>query len=569
MKNSRRFLTLAALLLVAVMLFAIPAYACTGVYVGREVSESGNAIIARTRDSNRLETMTFRKVTPAENKAGRVYKEINGFETPLPTQTYRYCSGPKMTGVGLGTFGASCVNEKGLAVTATVTAFVNEAAKAGDPYVETGISEACIGDLVAQCCATAPEAVDLIERLMAENGNAESNIIMVADQQEAWYIETYTGHQWCAVRMPEDKMATFGNEFMLNLTEQELAGENVRHSEGLISCPREKGFAVLKEDGSFDLYETYSGTGIMRDYCNMRTWYGHQVFAPSRKEAYGTQTVYDLFFAPDAKVSLADVMEFTRSRYEGTEFCPDENGRNDMRVVGTETQYSCDVTEIHQELPTELSAVMWACLDSAEHSVYLPFSGILTETAPSWAKDMKDLVFDDPASAAVSFRQLCALSVTGRQSYGKGVRAYWKTVEEHLMATYPQVLEKAAGLYAGDPEAAAKYLTDYSDSIQLAAKDDADHLRNEVLHYLALHQRTFDVQLDMQTGEMTPYEHPQFVSELEPTVADRYDGEYTSAAPAQTESGSFNVLTVIFLVLSVLLAAALVILLLAKKRKKD
>ena len=73
---------------------------------------------------------------------------------------------------------------------------------------------------------------------------------MIADQQEAWYLESYSGHQWCAVKMPEDAVAVFGNESMLGSVADYVEGESLLHSEGLFSVPEAAGQTVLDEAGN-------------------------------------------------------------------------------------------------------------------------------------------------------------------------------------------------------------------------------------------------------------------------------------------------------------------------------
>ena len=76
-------------------------------------------------------------------------------------------------------------------------------------------------------------------------------------------MELYTGHQYAAVKMPEDKVAVFGNEFMLETIDAD--SEDVICSEGLFTLPEDKGFAIYDNDGNLDLYRTYSGDETVND----------------------------------------------------------------------------------------------------------------------------------------------------------------------------------------------------------------------------------------------------------------------------------------------------------------
>lgn len=105
----------------------------------------------------------------------------------------------------------------------------------------------------------AREAVENYGKIMETYGSSESNTFMIADQQEAWYLESYSGHQWCAVKMPEDAVAVFGNECMLGSVADYVEGESLLRSEGLFSVPEAAGQTVLDEAGNVDLFATYVG----------------------------------------------------------------------------------------------------------------------------------------------------------------------------------------------------------------------------------------------------------------------------------------------------------------------
>ena len=80
--------------------------------------------------------------------------------------------------------------------------------------MKEGFGESSVVGLLALSCSTAREVVELLGKVVAERGHDMPEIYMVADKDEAWYIEVYTGHQWAAVRMPEDKVLVIGNQFM-------------------------------------------------------------------------------------------------------------------------------------------------------------------------------------------------------------------------------------------------------------------------------------------------------------------------------------------------------------------
>ncbi len=521
MKNtSRPAKYLVSLLALLVLLAATQAsLACTGLYVGKEVSEDGSTIIARSEDMHpRAAFKRFLVIDRVENEPGRTYDSPNGFSYPLPATTYKYTSVPEAACMEIGTFPAACANEYGVCVTATVTGYICAAAKDADPPVEKGNGEAVLAGLIAATCKTAREGVELIAELMETYGSCEQNIVMIADQKEAWYVEMYTGHQWAAVKMPDDKVAVYGNEFMLDTIDPK--SDDVMYSPDLFSLPEKAGFAVYKEDGQLDLFRTYAGG--LADYANRRTWAGHHLLAPSTAGEYATETKYDLFYSPDKNVSISDVMALFRYRFEGTDFCPDETGKDDVRVIATETTAEAHIIQVYDKLPAEVSAVTWLCMANAEHAVYLPISSLVTGASEAFTKDVLTYGYDDTAASCI-FKQLCTLSEQDRKLFGQGVRDYWHFVEQRLIAEFPSVIEQTAKIYETSREEAAAYATNYCVTLQEEALNDAKRLFKDLLWYMMGTTDTLKHKFDYDT--LTMSKDPVIVAPFEAAVDIKKAGE--------------------------------------------
>ncbi|MDO4547560.1 MAG: C69 family dipeptidase [Clostridia bacterium] len=497
---SRMKKLISVLLAVALTVACASSFACTGFYVGKQASANGTTIIGHTVDASTTSQTVINVIERVENEPGRIFSEGWGdFSWPLPDTTYAYTATPFSGGICHN----GVANEMGVAISAAVTCYISDEISAMDPVVDDGLSEGFLCALVGACCATAREGVDLLAKVIEEIGNSEQNTIFIADQNEAWYMETYTGHQWCAVRMPEDCVAVFGNQFMLGAVDPE--SEDVLYSEGLFTMPEEAGLAVYTEDGLMDLFATYSGNALA-NASNRRTWYGHFMLAPSTAGDYGTKTRYDLFYQPDEKVTLDEVFEVTRARFEGTQWCPETTGRMDQRVIGTEKQANVNAIEVYDDLPAAMSCVTWTCMANAEHSVYLPVSNLVTDVAESYKyeparENMWGGVYD-PKMAHVVFKRLCALSEQDRTYYGQGVRDYWHSVELELVESYPQVLAQTQQMYQTDPAAAAEYITDYTIALQEKAFDEANLMYDELTWYMIANTNAQKYSYDSSTMTM-------------------------------------------------------------------
>lgn len=84
----------------------------------------------------------------------------------------------------------------------------------------------------------------------------------------------YNGHQYAAVKLPDDMVCAFGNEFSL-----EYLSDYDDHivSADLERLAAENGFAVYGRGGELNLLATYSGDEVVTNYSHMRTWIAHRI----------------------------------------------------------------------------------------------------------------------------------------------------------------------------------------------------------------------------------------------------------------------------------------------------
>ena len=500
---------MAVILLVMLAACSQPAAACTGIYVGRGASTDGTVIIARSSDNQavwgnhvtvneRVEKQPGRKMQV--DMAGTVFAE-------LPETTYRYTATPFLESVmaanGVPNDATACTNEYGVAITMAVTAFANVAALEADPLIETGLTENAAADLVICQSRTAREAVEVLLSLIDRYGSSECNIALIADRNEAWYVEMYTGHQYAAVLLPEDRVSAFGNEFAL-----EYLSDYAQHivSEGLEDLPKDHGFAVYGRRDELNLFDTYSGETVAADYCHMRTWIGHQVLAPSAyRDDYGKDARYPLCFIPDHPVSLADVCALLRNRFDGTKYDPDETGRIDMRVIGTDTAMSVHALQVYPELPEYMSCVTWESTGPALYGVFVPVSNAAASVSEAYGKDQPAQeagIFDWEHYPYYAFKALTTLCVDRDKcrTYGRPVRDYWNRAEQEMFGSMSRILAEAAQME--DKSAAAARITDYCNRVQEQAFSDAKQLVNDVLWTQSKNSNTMKLGRNPETHEL-------------------------------------------------------------------
>ena len=449
------------------------ALACTGFYVGKRVSADGSVLLGRTVDLTALWVGHRVAVVPrVENVPGRVYTGPRGFTWTLPATTWKYVATPRLSWEGAGDFASVAANEKGLAITATVTGYVRKEISEAFPPVTTGCAEENLTTVLAASCASASEAVDLIGEIMAKRGTNERNIVLVADRNEAWLVEIYTGRLWAAMRLPEDRVAAFGNNFLLEAYDPD--SPDWRAAPDIASAPEAKGLAVRTADGRLDLFHTYSGRRYQ--YANLRNWFAKRFLAPGTEGAYADEAEFPLIYAPNRRIGVADLFAVMRTRYEGTDWCPETNGRDNVRIIGTEGQSTCHVVSLRDDLPPERSMTVWTCLGPAEHSVFLPLGNAIDGVDGAFARDWteKRTAFS-PTLACDAFRRLAALCQLNRTMYGQGVRDFWAAREKELLAAWPAVFARGN----------AAEMTAFVTREQRRAFEDAVRIHDELEWYIA------------------------------------------------------------------------------------
>ena len=562
MKNRHRLMRMicsVALAFTFICAGAAQAYACTAVYVGSKASADGTVIMAKSNDYQDVWANYVTITERVENKSGRTMPVDNDKTVfaALPDTTYRYTSTPWMASAtaanGLGSDATVCTNEYGVAMIMSITSFSNAAALEADPLIEHGLSEFTAVDLVTCQSATAREGVEVLLSLIDTYGSSEVNIALIADQKEAWYIEMYSGHQYAAVKLPDDKVCAFGNEFSLEYVSDY---DDCILSKELESLAKDKGFAVYGENGELNLLATYSGDEVVTNYSHMRTWIAHQLMAPSAYGDYDKSALYPLCFAPDEKVSLLDVMEIMRNRYEGTEYSPDETGRTDMRVIGTDTALSVHVAQIYPDLPADMSCVTWESTGPVLYGVFVPVSNAATSISAPYARSQtadEAGIFDTQLYPYYRFKELNTLGVekNAYKIYGQPVRAYWHQAETLMTESMQTVLKTAASL--GDSAAAKQYITDYCNSVQEQAFDDAGQLLNDVRWYMSKNSNTMKNGRNPETHEVIDE-----LKQVDPLTV-TLDASAYGELPEVHESSSSDSTSVSSQTIAIVAAAAVVI----------
>jgi dipeptidase len=351
--------------------------------------------------------------------------------------------------------------------------------------------------LAMERCKTAREAIQLMGSLAEKYGygfHDDGEMLAVADPEEIWLFEIMPvgalwtpksgkpGAVWCAQRVPDDHVSFCPNdsrigEIDLDNKDYFMASPNV------ISYAVESGFYDPKSGEPFNWKKAYSpspGSASGTQGRQGRLWRLFSLVAPSRNFDPATDGM-DLPFSvmPDKKLSVADIMDITRDKYDGLPFDPvkgtkggpfaNPNYFTGFRVEGQRymgprcisvprAEYTT-ITQSRSWLPDPIGGINWIAYGAQDTSCYIPFyCGIVA--MPESFQIGDHFVFDrDSARWAFDYVDFHTQVV---YSYAiedvKKAQAKW----ESLTFQKIQVMDDAAlELYEKDQDEAIAFITDF------------------------------------------------------------------------------------------------------------
>lgn len=367
--------------------------ACTTILVGKAASLDGAPLIARNEDGhNEPNPQRFVVVRPEDQP--RVYPTFRGgVEIELPDDPLRYTSTPNADYIKQGLFGGSGINSANVAMTATETITSNPRVLAADPYVDASIGEADILTLVLPYIRTAKEGVLRMGTLLERYGTYEPNGMAFSDADEIWYMETYGGHHWAAIRIPDDTYVVAPNR--LNIDDFDFDSPDVLYAEGLSDLITT--YRLNPDTDRLNLRHTL-GSSTVKDtvYNNARVWYIQKQLSDTSRpynERYpfvDDPNCHELPFIcyPKRKLSIEDVKWALSSHFENTPFdvygAGTEAQRKRYRAVGLNRNMESHILQIRPDKPAAIAGVHWLALASNAYNCMVPFYANVDDTPVIW-----------------------------------------------------------------------------------------------------------------------------------------------------------------------------------------
>ena len=345
---------------------------------------------------------------------------------------------------------------------------------------------------------SAREAIKVMTTLANTYGyNSEGETFTICDPNEAWIMEMMgkgagsKGAVWVALRIPDDAICAHANQSRIgkfNMKDK----KNVMYAKDVVSFARSKGWFKGK-DADFSWKMAYAKPDFSgRRFCDARAWAMLNHFydmSPYLDWALGKNPDAQdmpLWVVPNKKVSVQDVENVMRDHYEGTPLSVADGsdiggGIWEMPYRPTPLMYKVDgkqyfnerpvstqqsgfvfVSQMRSWLPREIGGVFWFANDDANMAAFTPVYCSMTQ---------RPECYNTPGVDAVHFSKKNAYwvcNMTSNMVYPRyslmfpTLKEVRDSLDNSYFAAQAGVEKKAQELYAQNPQAAVKYLNDYS-----------------------------------------------------------------------------------------------------------
>lgn len=212
--KKRYYIPVVFVLLIA-LCWPINVNACELLYVGGDMTDDGANLFMRTEEIYADDNKTY-YVSPAGKHAkGEQYQGCTDFIWTFTHDSYKYTArcdgfidGECLTCEGTHEhtpYEEAGTNDHGVTVSATNSLNANKKIKKVDPFIDGGIEESEMATVLLSEASSAREGVELLTSIYDSVGAGyEGAGVMICDQNEQWYVENLSGHEYIAVLLPAD-----------------------------------------------------------------------------------------------------------------------------------------------------------------------------------------------------------------------------------------------------------------------------------------------------------------------------------------------------------------------------
>lgn len=457
--------------------------ACTGLLVGKKASADGSAFITYNADDYGMYGRLLYYPAGHHPKGSMrriVDGDTNKYLGEIPEADYTYSV--------MGN-----INEFQVAITESTFGGRSE-------LVDTAgtIDYVSLMAIGLQRAKTAREAIKVMTTLVAEYGYAsEGETFSIADPNEVWMLEMIgkgsgeKGAVWVAVRIPDDCIAAHANQSRIHKFDLKDK-QNVIYAKDVISFARKKGYFSGK-DADFSFADAYAPADFSAiRFCEARVWSFFNKWVDGMEryldavdgKHIGEAEPMPLYFRPNRKLSLHDVMMSNRDHYEGTPFDVTKDASAGIyeapyrptplmweykgqkyfneRPISTQQTGFTVVAQLRAALPDAVGGILWFGNDDPNMIAYTPVYCCANRVPECYAEGTADAVTFSWKSAFWVCNWVANMTYPRYSQLFPALQEVRDGLESEYLTKQKEIEDKALALYQEDAAKASAFLTDYS-----------------------------------------------------------------------------------------------------------
>lgn len=452
--------------------------ACTTVLVGDKATTDGSYIVARNEDHSAINAKHFVHHPATTNDNSVFHSRDNDFTYPNPKNGLQYTSMSDFD-THDKSFGEVGFNSAGVGMSSTETVYNNDAALKLDPYVtKNGINEDSIENVILPRIKTAKEGIELLGNIIEEQGTAEGFGVAFVDKDGIWYIETGSGHQWMAEKIPNDKYFVSANQGRLQIYLPD--NPNYLASPTLISYAKKHNLAKFNANGDFNFHQSYSqDTSHDITYNYPRVWAIQHLFTKGLTTKIDQGQTFPLFLSPTNKLTVADVEHALRNHYDGTSHDPylNKNPKEIYRPTSVFRTEQSHVLQVKPKWPIAIGEIEYVAWGMPAISAYIPFYQGMTKVPTNY-----NLGTDHADNQSVNwrFRKLQTLVMTDWNQFSPVVKQAYKLFEQQTMINQQKLESEYLNIYIKDPKKAEALINQFEQQTTDKVLALTDRLTNDI-----------------------------------------------------------------------------------------
>lgn len=456
-------------------------FACTTIIIGKAATTDGSIIVARNADAPSAKNWAADFVYHPPGEGGYVVQSRfqNKFSFRMPENLIGYTGLPQ-PGTGGLSFEEAGFNDHGVGISATETIFSNARVLKVDPYnKQTGVVEEVIPSILLPQIKSAREGVALLGKLIETYGSGEGFGVAFVDKGEAWYFENAGGHQWVAVRIPDNAYFVSANQSRVGVIDVSDTA-NVMASSDLVGFAQRNGLFNPAAGEKLNFRKAFGrDNDFDRAYNYPRIVEVQKTFSPESHKANVESNDFDDFIKPTRKLSVPDVERALSGYYAGTEQDPYTSGNPGatVRPVSVYRAYQSHILQVRPDLPMALANVEYIDFGISALGVYVPFY---------WSAKIPDSyrnssVEIDDTSALWQFRRVQLLAMQNFPKYQPMVRSAYDKYSLDLSEARASMEKKYLAIYKVNPVEAQELLDRFSLEAANGAIKVAETLQKRIM----------------------------------------------------------------------------------------